>query len=239
MKLKVSLIINIHNSSKFVENISNTINSLSNKVEIILIDDYSTDDCYEKILDQTRNSIYKFIRLEKSSGISSSRNVGIENATKEFITFMDHDDTLNISEFLEACKKVNTLDKNSLIVFPYQTSFYKGSKLIKDKLYSKEREINIKDLNNIKKRFSSFSKSRETYHICLSAWSKFYSRELLNSKSLKFKEGMHKFEDCSFGLSYLYNVQKIYILENNFFIHIHKLEIYQVDYQIISTLRIG
>ena len=57
----------------------------------------------------------------------------------------------------------------------------------------------------------------KTYHICLSAWSKFYSREILQSKSLRFKEGMNKFEDCSFGLSYLYNVHKIYIFKNNFY----------------------
>ena len=84
MQLKVSLIINIHNSSKFIKNISNTINSLANKVEVIVIDDYSTDDSHQRILDNTKNSIYKFIRLKKESGISIARNTGIQNATKKF-----------------------------------------------------------------------------------------------------------------------------------------------------------
>ena len=44
---------------------------------------------------------------------------------------------------------------------------------------------------------------------------------------------MNKFEDCSFGLSYLYNVHKIYIFKNNF-IHIHKPGIFLVDYPIIT-----
>ena len=65
MQLKVSLIINIHNSSKFIKNISNTINSLANKVEVIVIDDYSTDDSHQRILDNTKNSIYKFIGLKR------------------------------------------------------------------------------------------------------------------------------------------------------------------------------
>ena len=138
MQLKVSLIINIHNSSDYVENISNTINSLSNKIEIILVDDCSTDKSCEKISNLTKNSSYKFIKLKVPSGISKSRNIGIENATREFISFMDHDDSININEFIKSSSKVNHLDENSLIVCPYTTSFYKDNLIITDKLISKE-----------------------------------------------------------------------------------------------------
>ena len=65
MQLKVSLIINIHNSSKFIKNISNTINSLANKVEVIVIDDYSTDDSHQRILDNTKILFINLLGLKK------------------------------------------------------------------------------------------------------------------------------------------------------------------------------
>ncbi len=65
-----------------------------NCIEVIIIDDNSTDDSYRKLLSYSQNSDLniKVIRNEKNSGPGVSRNNGIKISTGEYITFLDADD---------------------------------------------------------------------------------------------------------------------------------------------------
>lgn len=84
------------------------------KIEIIVVDDFSTDDTAQIIEDVAKNhDNIKFIKLEKNTGSPSTpRNVGIENATGEYITFLDDDDELNPDNLLRMVNhaKMHDLD---------------------------------------------------------------------------------------------------------------------------------
>lgn len=102
MKL-VSVIIPVYNTEKYLEKcINGFINQTYSNLEIILIDDGSTDNspllCDRfKYIDHRIKVIHK-----KNGGLSEARNVGIEASTGELITFFDSDDYVdqNYIEYL-------------------------------------------------------------------------------------------------------------------------------------------
>lgn len=105
----VSIIITLYNKEKSIRRvILSAINQTYRDIEIIVIDDCSTDDS-KKICEEYNESI-KLYSTEKNSGLPHSRRLGIEMAKGEFITFVDADDYLNhdaISECVNEHKRTN------------------------------------------------------------------------------------------------------------------------------------
>ena len=89
----VSVIIPTFNSSKFiVETITSVLGQTLSDIEIIIVDDGSSDDTIELVerISQTDKRIKWFI--QKRGGVSIARNRGIKEAHGKYIAFIDHDD---------------------------------------------------------------------------------------------------------------------------------------------------
>lgn len=86
-----SIIIPVYNKANFIENTLKSVFQQSfTDYEIILINDGSTDDSESKIVTFNDSRIHYFSK--KNEGVSETRNLGIEKAKSEFITFIDADD---------------------------------------------------------------------------------------------------------------------------------------------------
>jgi len=87
----VSVIIPTFNrSEKLVRAVESVISQHYNPLEILVVDDGSTDTTYKDLLKFGKSITY--IRLNKNSGVSVARNTGINNATAPWIAFLDSDD---------------------------------------------------------------------------------------------------------------------------------------------------
>ncbi len=75
--------------------------------EVLIVDDCSTDGSYEKLQEYVRETRLqvKLFRAEKNAGPGNARNIGIKNATGEFITFVDNDDWV-AEKWLEEIQEV-------------------------------------------------------------------------------------------------------------------------------------
>lgn len=92
---KISVIIPVYNVEMYLTKcIESVINQTYNNIEIILVDDGSTDKS-GKICDyfSKRDSRIKVIHKE-NGGLSDARNVGLQNASGDYIAFVDSDDWL-------------------------------------------------------------------------------------------------------------------------------------------------
>lgn len=91
---KVSIIIPVYNSQKFIrETIQSIINQSYNNFEAIIIDDCSSDESLNIIKRNFKNDKrIKIIKLNKNHGAAYSRNVGIKRASGRYIAFLDSDD---------------------------------------------------------------------------------------------------------------------------------------------------
>lgn len=86
-----SIIIPLYNKSKFIlRTIESVFQQSFQEWEIIIIDDGSTDDGFQKVLNLNSKRIT--LLQKKNTGVSESRNLGISKAQFPFIAFLDADD---------------------------------------------------------------------------------------------------------------------------------------------------
>ena len=92
-KQKISVIIPVYNVEKYIhECIDSIIRQTYKNIEIICIDDGSSDKSYD-ILKEYASKDNRFILLQQENkGAGTARNKGLEIATGDFISFLDADD---------------------------------------------------------------------------------------------------------------------------------------------------
>lgn len=116
MKPIISIIIPVYNVSNYISRcLASLINQSMPEIEIIIIDDGSTDDSLEKC--KQYEKIDSRIRLysKKNEGLGLTRNFGIEKAIGEYIAFVDSDDYVAI-DMCESLYKAALL-RNADIVY--------------------------------------------------------------------------------------------------------------------------
>lgn len=88
----VSVIIPVHNAEDVIENtLDSVLNQSYQNMEVIIVDDASTDSSREKI-EAYEDSRLKKIFLETNHHVCYSGNIGFENATGKYIALIGHDD---------------------------------------------------------------------------------------------------------------------------------------------------
>lgn len=105
MKNKISVIVPVYNTSRYLERcISFLTNQTEKNIEIILVDDYSTDESVEKIEKIQRRYPHKikFYQNQENMGVGATRNVGLDVASGEFVSFIDSDDWIDSSAYSNA-----------------------------------------------------------------------------------------------------------------------------------------
>jgi glycosyltransferase involved in cell wall biosynthesis len=106
---KVSVVIPCHNSEKFIfEAISSVLRQTYNDIEIIVVDDGSSDDSWD-VIKSFKEKKVKSIRQENKGGCNA-RNIGFSYAKGDYVMFLDSDDMIgpNVVESL-----VNTFKRGS------------------------------------------------------------------------------------------------------------------------------
>lgn len=109
LKPEISIIIPAYNSEKTVlRSINNLLNQDIINCELIIVNDGSTDNTKDVILNLIENECQdNNIKLinQQNRGLGAPRNTGITNSTANYITFLDADDTLNLNVLKEAADK--------------------------------------------------------------------------------------------------------------------------------------
>ena len=125
---KVSVIIPMHNSSKFiVECINSVINQTYKNLEIILIDDKSTDTTIKKV-NRIKDKRIKLIKLKNNVGAALARNKGIEEATGDYICFLDSDDYWRLNKIE---RQVRFIEDKAFVYGGYQYLKYNKTHIAK------------------------------------------------------------------------------------------------------------
>ena len=111
-RIGISVIIPVYNKQKYLNKcIESVLNSSFSDVEIICVDDYSTDgsrDVLKKIAQKNKQII--LIENDENKGVSYSRNVGINAANGKYIAFLDSDDYLDkqaLENYYEKLEETN------------------------------------------------------------------------------------------------------------------------------------
>jgi len=152
MKDLVSVIIPVYNVENYLNRcVESVINQTYKNLEIILIDDGSTDNSGE-ICDKLKKKDDRIIVIHKENGgLSSARNAGIDIAKGKYITFIDSDDFVDVSTIDKSIKKMKN-NNADILVFNRYYYYENGNKLLRFKIIDKDLVMNseqaIYEMNN-------------------------------------------------------------------------------------------
>lgn len=114
---KVTIIIPVYNGSNFVKQaIESAINQTYKNVEILVVNDGSTDDGKtEKAVLEFGDKV-RYIKKE-NGGVASALNLGIKEAAGDYISWLSHDDLYKPNKLEEQVKVLNSLEDKTTILF--------------------------------------------------------------------------------------------------------------------------
>lgn len=223
---KISIIVPIYNVEKYLERcLDSLINQTYKNIEIIAINDGSTDSSL-KILRtyETIDSRIKIINKD-NEGLSQSRNVGINLATGEYITFVDSDDWIELN-FLEIMINLMELNNTDVSLCSYSREY--AEKAMDKDLGFKDIEIfNQNDVRNKLYRrmigpIEDELKSPENLDSLITAWGKVYKTSIVKDNNIKFIDtSIIGTEDLLFNV-YVFNYVNKAVLINKPLYHYWK-----------------
>ena len=200
----ISVIVPVYNAQAYLRKcVDSILNQTFTDLEIILVDDFSTDNSWEICSEYEKSdSRVKAIHRSKNDGISAARNDGLDSATGKFVIFVDSDDWLaNI--MCESLINAQADSGASLVSCGYK-------EIIGTNAIVHEYENNIiyfkeKIQNELLYKFVG-----ELQTTC-AVWARLFEKKILDNYNLRFRE-MHIKEDFYFMIEYLQCIEKaVYI----------------------------
>lgn len=184
----ISVIIPVYNVEKYLPECMSSVCGQSYKnLEILLIDDGSTDES-GRICDQWRekDSRIKVIHQE-NRGLSAARNAGLEVCRGEYITFVDSDDCIK-NRFIQCGYEISRQYQADIVCFGFRS--FTDAKELDGKRRSGRKKIKVLNREEAMKAWLY----KKYYNVA--AWGKLYRKEML--EKIFFPEGkLHEDVGCT------------------------------------------
>lgn len=178
-------------------------------IEVILIDDASTDMCCEiceeyAVIDKR----FRVIHHEVNRGLSAARNTGIKEATADYLMFVDSDDYVH-KDFCRLPYECAVQKQADLVLFSYQSVKKDGS----------VRAVNREKGQVLSKLSRLEAIELMSHEVGYFAWNKLYSRKLFNNVS--YPEG-YLYEDAGTTHKTFLLADRIYYLNKALYYHYYR-----------------
>lgn len=182
-KIKVSIIIPIYNARQYLEKcLDSVINQTLKDIEIILIDDGSTDSSLKICQEYAQKDNRITILAQKNQGAGAARNKGLKLAHGQYLSFLDADDIFD-SNMLELMYKTAESQKTDIVICDVFHFNNKTNKIeyfeetIKKDYIPQKNTFNYKDFPNY--IFNCFQNW---------TWNKLFNAKFIQNNNIKFQE---------------------------------------------------
>ncbi|MBQ6787630.1 MAG: glycosyltransferase [Lachnospiraceae bacterium] len=199
----VSVIIPVYNSKQYIrELLSDILNQTYKNLEIIIVDDGSTDNSLEIINEFAQNDNRICVITTENRGPSAARNTGLDKAKGTYIRFIDADDRVlpnSINEMVKAYKENEEID---LVIGNYRSipsKYLVTGKKLENKVVKEEQFIDI------------FIEHIRAFYIGV-PWNKLYKRAIIEKYKIRFHKDIMWSEDFLFNLDYFDKCKSFYLL---------------------------
>lgn len=194
---RISVVIPVYNVGCYlVESLQSVLSQTYRHLEIILVDDGSSDNSGEicDIYAKKDNRIRVF--HTENRGLSAARNVGIRNATGEFISFVDADDWIEMDMFENLLLKIEETDADVAVC----SFIWEGTSPIFEDVIKEGTYIGNEKLEALLEG-----------KINSNVWNKVYRRELF--ENVYFPEGKN-YEDVMIMHRILFMAKKVVVISD-------------------------
>ena len=195
----VSVIVPVYNVEKYLEKCLDSITRQTyENLEIILVDDGSTDDSGRMIDEYKKGTKDKRIRIihKKNGGLSSARNAGLELMKGEWVVFVDSDDYIS-RDFVETLYNLAIKNNAEIATCSFESFSDDGSILKKSPSWPNGAMSGTEAINDM------FANKRPAY-----IWLSMFRAELFVKNDILFPEG-REFEDIATRVKLLYFAKKV------------------------------
>ncbi|MCH5299776.1 MAG: glycosyltransferase family 2 protein [Ruminococcus sp.] len=202
----ISVIVPVYNREKTIKKCINSIISQTySNIEIIIVDDGSTDNSLKKCKELSVSNENIIVYHQNNKGVSAARNYGLKESKGEYVMFVDSDDWLeqNAVEYLFkkltpetdivcSCCNVNIDD---MVVVDH---FFDGNRIFEN-TYKSKRDLYFQLLD------TSYGQPQEKIYTGIGVpWAKIYRRKFINQVGIQFDERINHLEDNLFNLILFY-----------------------------------
>lgn len=208
-KIKISVIIPIFNSEKWIKlAVESILNQSLKDIEIICIDDGSTDSSYAicKFLAQKDSRI--IVMQQANKGVSAARNKGINSAKGKYIIFLDSDDYYVKDSLITMFDDINSTGVDCIF---YNHFYDYNGRLIPRKPRLDSGEYTFKDVMT-----SILDDGTLTGILFGSSCGVIYTTEIIKKYNIKFNENIKINEDGLFNIDYLIKTKKFVYYGDSF-----------------------
>lgn len=215
----VSVIIPVFNSEQYLcRCIDSIINQTYKNLEIVLVDDGATDGS-PTICEGYRQKDSRILTIhKKNNGVSSARNVGLDLANGEFISFVDSDDYIDEECIAKAVMHIGVSD-----ICCYSLT----------QVFKNDNELQEATFCDYVLQFTNI----EVYEFVYRHWQPFcaclYRKSLIEMIGLRYKESVHYGEDRIFFLTYILHVRSLIYIPYHLYYYNIGLNISNHNYQAI------
>ena len=198
-KIKISVVVPAYNVEKYIEKtLKSIVNQTLREIEIIVINDGSTDDTLSIIKRLMLEDKRIILINKKNGGVSQARNDGIKIAKGEYVSFIDGDDWIE-EDFFKDSYKYGSENNLDIVMSDAYLDYFRRKKT----KYLKELEV--------QKIISGEEYLKQLYkNNCLKVvWNKIVKREIFIENDLFFLENVPSGEDMNLTIKLGYVVSKI------------------------------
>lgn len=208
----ISIIMPVYNAEKRLTiSIKSILNQSYKNLELILINDGSTDASKEICQLFAESDTRVKVINQKNSGVSIARNRGIDESTGTYISFIDSDDFIEenayefvMGEFIE--KQVD------VIMFGMSFDYYNRDKFVESRDMSIDKPLYIKKQNIEKTFFDLYEKNYLS-----SVWNKVIKSSIIKENNIRFDKDMAILEDFAYVLEILSYTHDLVALNQVFY----------------------
>ena len=204
---KFSIIIPIYNAEKYVEEcVISVLNQTYKNIEVILINDGSTDRSHAIALELASLDSRVTLYNTPNSGVSAARNTGLSKAGGAYVVYIDADDYLVDTNVLEELDIATSLDCD-LIMYDIATHDLPSNDLPEPRVYAGREQIDQLLPVLVDKEYIN------------SPCNKAYKRELIDKHHIRFNEQIRVGEDLLFNIDYFRHCNTMYYLRKQLYFY--------------------
>ncbi len=201
---KISVIVPCYNATSYMHKCFESLinQTMFNDLDIIVVDDKSTDD--------TKKEIEKYIKkypenirglfLKKNGGLGNVRNVALEEVKTDYVYYIDSDDYIE-PDTLEECYKKITKDKSDIVEFDFVWEFPNKKRY--------DYRVNYKNSKQMLKELRVL------------AWNKLYKTSFVRKTKAIFAVGL-RYEDILFAYQYIPFEPKVSYINKVFYHYVQR-----------------
>ena len=208
--VKYSFIIPMYNCSSYIQQCVHNILMMDRKdVEIILIDDGSSDNTKNICNQLTKNNPVIKYYYQPNSGVSEARNNGLKKAKGEYIIFIDADDSFESYLLNNVLDTLDDYDNVDMVIYGISFDYYyHGRCYRRDELHSK--------FHGVTSQSEWMAAIVELYktNALSPVWNKVFRKQLLIENDLSLKKNMFFYEDLEYSIRTLAYCNNILFLKD-------------------------